>query len=203
MAFQPAPSIATTLIQGTVDNQLTLLDLNWFASGAITQLNLQTLVDAVADWASATLAPLLSDDWTLTGVHGVDQSSETGFVADNSTTTAGGVSGEANPNNVAACVSLRTAQRGRSGHGRNYVPGIPGSVVTLNTIDPTFIADLVDGYGQLVGAGTFLTGWQLVVLSRVTGGSPRAEGIGIPVTSIKMVGNSVRSMRSREVGHGA
>lgn len=203
MAFQPAPSIALTLIRGVVDDQLTLLDLHWFASGAITQLTLQNITDAVAGWASTTLAPLLSDDWSLTGVDGVDLGSATGVVAFNSTVTLGGITGEANPNNVAACVSLRTSQRGRSGRGRNFVPGIPGSVVTLNTLDSTFIANLVDGYGQLVGPGTFETGWQLVVLSRVTGGVARAEGIGIPVTSVKMVTDKVRSMRSREVGHGA
>jgi hypothetical protein len=32
---------------------------------------------------------------------------------------------------------------------------------------------------------------------------PRASGIGIPVTQAVFVGNSVRSMRSREIGHGA
>jgi hypothetical protein len=55
----------------------------------------------------------------------------------------------------------------------------------------------------LSGAGGFTPGWQLVVLSRFTAGAARPAGIGIPVTEAVMVGNSVRSMRSREVGHGA
>ena len=110
---------------------------------------------------------------------------------------------ESAPNNVAATVSLRTAQRGRSGHGRNFVPGIPNSVITLNALDADFINNLLAAYFELVGAGSFVAGWQLVVLSRQTGGLLRANGIGIPVTNVEMVTNTVRSMRSREVGHGA
>lgn len=203
MAFQPAPSIALTTIEGSIDNQLTINDLAWFASGTITQLTLSTLATAVATWVTDFLAPLLSDDWSATRVRAVDLGSATGFVASANIGATGGVAGESNPNNVAACVSLRTAQRGRSGRGRNFVPGIPGSVVTLNTLDPTFIADLISAYTELIGAGTFVTGWQLVVLSRQFEGAPRAEGIGIPVTEAIMVTNFVRSMRSREVGHGA
>jgi len=203
MAFQPAPSIAGCVLEGRVDNQLTINDLYFFSSGAITQANLQTLSDNLAVWFTDNLAPLLSDDWSAVRVRCSDLGSATGVVAETAAAQAGGISGEANPNNVAACVSFRTAQRGRSGRGRNFVPGIPGSLVTLNTLDPTFITDLIAVYSGLIGAGTFTAAWQWVVLSRYTAGSPRANGIGLPVTSVTMVGNSVRSMRSREIGHGA
>lgn len=203
MAFQPAPSIAHAALEGKVDNQLTINDLFFFSSGTITQASLQLLSDNLATWFTDNLAPLLSDDWTAVRVRCADLTTATGLVAESAAVAAGGVTGEANPNNVAACVSIRTAQRGRSGRGRNFVPGIPGSLVTLNTIDAGLISDLIAAYTTLIGVGTFTAGWQWVVLSRVTGGSPRANGIGIPVTSVTMVGNSVRSMRSREIGHGA
>src|SRR6185436_9153957 len=115
----------------------------------------------------------------------------------------GGISGEANPNNVAACIKFSTAQRGRSARGRNYIPGVPGSVVTLNTMDTTWMQDVSNAYNLLVGAGTFLAGWEWVIVSRVTAGAPRASGLAIPVISAGFVSSSVRSMRSREVGHGA
>lgn len=203
MPFQPAPSIAGLQLRGVVDSQLTINDLYFFSSGAITPLSLQTLVDGVQDWFATVLTPLLSDDWSSTGVHGVDLGSATGAAADASAINPGGVSGEANPNNVAMVVSFRTAQRGRSGHGRNFVPGIPGSAVTLNTLDPAFISDVLAAYAQLIGAGTFVTGWQWVVLSRQTEGELRANGVGIPITSVRSVTQNVKSMRSREVGHGA
>lgn len=204
MAFQAAPNIAQVQIQGVVDNCLTINDLYWeISGGGIDPVNLGTITFAVAGWVNSDLAPLLSDDWTAVRAVGIDLGSATGARHETPIDTPGGISGEANPNNVAACVSIRTAQRGRSGHGRNFVPAIPGTAVTLNTLDSTFVTDLLAAYNRLVGAGLFEAGWQLVVLSRQTAGALRAEGIGIPVTSCSMVGNSVRSMRSREVGHGA
>jgi hypothetical protein len=203
MAFQAAPSIVQTTIEGRQDNQLTINDLFWFASGTITPTSVSTLLTGLFNWVNTTLSPLLSRDLSFTRIRAVDLSSATGLAQEQAIGAVGGVDVEAAPNNVAACVSLRTAQRGRSGRGRNFVPGIPNSVITLNTLDPTFITDLVSAYSTLIGAGAFVAGWELVVLSRVTGGVPRAVGIGIPVTDAIMVGNSVRSMRSREIGHGA
>lgn len=203
MAFQPAPSIAGVTIEGRQDAQLTINDLYFFASGPITGGTLFDLVGAVSSWVTGTFAPLLSDDWSCFRVRAVDLGTATGPTSEAALTITGGVSGEANPNNVAACVSFRTEQRGRSARGRNYVPGIPGTLVTLNTLDSGFIQDLIDAYSALIGPGDFVTGWQWVVLSRVTAGAPRANGIGIPITNVVTVGNSVRSMRSREIGHGA
>lgn len=203
MAFQAAPSIVGTTIEGRMDSQLTINDLFWFSSGAITPSSLNTLVTDMANWVNASFAPLLSRDWQGSRIRAVDLGSATGAQAEIPAPYVGGVDVEAAPNNVAACISLRTAQRGRSGHGRNFVPGIPNSVITLNTLDPDFITALEIAYQELVGAGSFSAGFELVVLSRQTGGALRAVGIGIPVFSVTMVGNSVRSMRSREIGHGA
>jgi hypothetical protein len=203
MAFQPAPSIVGTTIEGSVDNQLTINDLYWFATGPITPTSINSLLSQLSSWVNTTLAPLLSRDWTAVRIRGVDLGSAIGASGEIPTPYVGGVDVEAAPNNVAACISLRTSQRGRSGRGRNFVPGIPNSVITLNTLDPTFIGDLTSAYATLVGAGSFEPGFELVVLSRFTGGVARANGIGIPVFSVTMVGNSVRSMRSREIGHGA
>jgi hypothetical protein len=203
MPFQPAPSILQTTLEGRMDNQLTINDLFWFSSGAITPSTVNSLLTGLSNWLDTTLSPLLSRDMTYTRIRAVDLGSPIGLAQEMATPFVGGVDVEAAPNNVAACVSLRTAQRGRSGRGRNFLPGIPNSVITLNTLDATFINNLVGAYIALPGAGVFVAGWQLVVLSRVTGGVPRAAGIGIPVTDVTMVGNSVRSMRSREIGHGA
>lgn len=204
MAFQAAPNIAGVQMIGSVDGQVTINDLYFeLSGGAITPINLAVLVNAVSNWFTITLAPLLSDDWSTNRVVGVDLGSPTGARREQAGVVAGGVSGEALPNNVAACVSFRTDSRGRSGHGRNFVPGLPDSLVTLNTLDPTFISDLLTAYFALVGAGTFEAGWQLVVLSRVTAGMLRPNGIGFPVVDMTMTSTSVRSMRSREIGHGA
>lgn len=203
MAFQPVPSVVQTVIEGRMDNQLTILDLAWFASGAITGASIGGLALDLGDWVGGQLAPLLSRDWSSVRIRGFDLTTATGATFEQAATFTGGVDVEAAPNIVAACVSLRSDQRGRSSRGRNFVPGIPNSVVTLNTLDETFINDLLAAYALLIGAGSFSAGFQLVVVSRVQGGVPLANGIGVPITNVIMVGTSVRSMRSREIGHGA
>lgn len=203
MPFIPVAQTVLAVIEGVMDNQLTINTLHFQNSGAVSIAGMNSLATSLTAWVNGSLAPLLSDDWSSTRVVLTDLDTLTGPRIERAIVAAGGVAGEANPNNVAACVSLRTDQRGRSARGRNYVPGIPGSVVTLNTLDSAFIGDLVAAYSELVGAGTFLAGWQLVIVSYITEGSPRAAGLAIPVTSVTMVGSVVRSMRSREVGHGA
>jgi hypothetical protein len=204
MAYQPVPNVAQLQCIGTVDGQVTINDLYFeISGGGINVTNLTAVASAVGLWFVNTLAPLLSDDWSAQRVIGTDLTTATGPRVDIGAAGPGGVTGEALPNNVAACVSFRTASRGRSARGRNFVPGIPSSLVTLNTLDPTFIGDLVNAYGALVGAGIFLAGWEFVVVSRQTAGVLRPSGVPFPITSVLMVTDSVRSMRSREVGHGA
>lgn len=204
MPFQPAVDVAQVQLEGKVDGCMTLNNLYFqISGGGITPVNLASLVANVQSWWLSTLVGQLSDDWAAVRVIGVDLTTQTGARAELATVGTGGEVGEANPNNVAACVSFRTAQRGRSARGRNYVPGVPGSMVTLNTMDPDWMANVLNAYDQLVGPGTFLAGWEFVVLSRFTAGAPRTSALAIPVTSVTFTTNTVRSMRSREVGHGA
>lgn len=204
MAFQPAPDIAQIRIEGRLDRQMTLNDLYFqISGGGITSVNLLALAVAVNSWFGTQVAPSLSEDWTGVRVTGVDLSAQNGPSVESALTAVGGVANESAPGNVAACISFRTEQRGRFARGRNFLPGIPNSSITLNTLDQTFMDDITLAYGLLVGPGELLAGWQWVVLSRVFEGSPRAVGIGIPITSTAFTTNTVRSMRSREVGHGA
>ena len=204
MAFQPAPGIAQISIQGRVDGQLTVNNRYFeISGGGIVVANLQVIVNEVHNWAITSLAPQLSEDWTYERTEGRDLSVVDGPVAAASFPTPGGVSGEAAPNNVAACVSLRTGMAGRSGRGRNYLPGIPNSAITLNTLDSTFMSNIITINLDMIGAGTFSAGWQWVVLSRYNAGVLRANGIGIPITSTVFSSPYVASMRSRAVGHGA
>lgn len=204
MPFQPVPNVALTRVEGTVDNQLTINTLYWeISGGGINAVNLATLVSAVENWVATQYAPLLSDDWSATRVVGIDLTTQTGPEIVQASTAVGGISGEANPNNVALCVSFRTAQRGRSFRGRNFVPAVPGSAVTLNLIDAGHLSNVLTAYNNLVGAGTFTPGWQFGVVSRKQGGVVLANGVISPIISVISTSNFVKSMRSREVGHGA
>jgi hypothetical protein len=204
MSFQPAPGIAQITLHGVVDRQLTINDLFFAISGGV--INVPALVEItsnVADWWTTNITPNLSSDWQSTRVIGVDLTTLNGPRFEMTRAVVGGVASEAAPNNVAACVKFLTAFRGRSFRGRNYVPAIPNAQITLNTISGGTIDALVNGYAALVGAGTVAPGWIWVVLSRRTLGAARPAGIGSPIVEPSMTTNTVRSMRSREVGHGA
>jgi len=204
MAFQSVPDVAQVRVEGRQDGQLTINDVYFAISGGgITPTNIAQLADAMDDWAAANLALKLSEDWSYTRVVAFDLTAADGPIAVASNPTTGAIASEAAPNNVAACISLRTAQRGRSGRGRNFIPGVPGNAVTLNTLSGPFMADIILAYENLIGAGTFLAGWQQVIVSRQTGGALRPTGLAIPVVSCEFTVPYVRSMRTREVGHGA
>jgi len=204
MPFQPAPNIAQVQVLGRQDGQLTINNTAWeITGGGITDVNLLALATAVGSWAVTDYAINLSEDWSLIGIRAFDLGNQFGAGVEVGNTAVGGVSGEAAPNNVAACVSFGTGLRGRSFRGRNYVPGVPNSVITLNTLSPTFISNIIGAYTSLIGPGTFTPGWQWVVLSREIGGLARDTAIGSPVLSVTFKTPYVRSMRTREVGVGA
>jgi len=204
MSFIPVPNTALARIVGTVDGQLTINTLYFeISGGGISAVNIQDLAVAVDGWAATQLAPLLSEDWVYVRTETVDLTALNSFQGVAANGTPGGQEGEAVPNNVAACVSFNTGVAGRSFRGRNYVPGTPNSVVVLNTIDGAFRANVLVAYAQLIGAGTFLAGWQWVVASRFTANAPRVSGVTTPVLSTAFRSPYVKSMRSRLVGHGA
>lgn len=204
MPFQPAPNIAQVQLFGRVDGQLTINNTAWEVSGGgITAVNLLDLATDVNSWAITDLAPNLSEDWSYVGCRAFDLGNQYGAGVEVAGSTAGGVSGEAAPNNVAACVSFGTGLRGRSFRGRNYIPGVPNSVITLNTLSDIFMSNIVGAFTSLIGAGTFSAGWQWVVLSRYIVNLPRDTAIGSPVLTVSFKSPYVRSMRTREVGVGA
>lgn len=210
MAFIPVPQCAQVQIVGQIDGQETINDLYFSHGSAITIVNLQALADAVDNWYWASILPELSNDFTYLRTIVTDLTTNTSGVAFQSANTGtGGVTGEANPNNVAACISFRTALRGRNWRGRNYIPGVPGSVVTLNTISPTFVTNVQAGYRLLKFGGTAIPGdWSWVVVSRFSGVDvnhkpiPRTSGVVELVTDALFVDSTVDSQRRRLPGRG-
>lgn len=204
MAFQPVPDVALARVIGRVDGQLTVNTLYWQVSGSgIDEVNLTTLANAVDNWANGSLVQPLSNDWAYERTDVIDLSAPNSFQVTVSSPAVGESSAEAAPNNVAACISFQTVFSGRSFRGRNYIPGIPNDQITLNTMGTPFMTSLTTIYGALIGAGTFVAGWQWGVVSRQSGGVPRVAGLFSPISGVVFKTPYVRSMRSREIGHGA
>lgn len=109
-------------------------------------------------------------------------------------------SGETLPTQIACCCTLITLSRGRSFRGRIYVPGIPDAAITNSTFTDTFIADMEGNLGQLMVAlddTNFVWG----VVSRYTGGAPRASGVFTQISGFR-VNATAATQRRRRLGVG-
>lgn len=200
------PTVNTVEVQLTmrldgqhIENTLSFQrDDGWDAEG------MEALAEYLFSWWDEHIAPQLSQELSLVGCIITDQTSDTApsLTFTPSSPLAGEREQPSEPNNVCICVSFRSAARGRSSRGRNYVSGLGVSDVTGNEFDQNLLDNLVDGYSFLISDPIDLTtDW--VIISRFTGGSPRTEGYIYQVQSVVAVDNTIDSQRRRLPGRGA
>jgi hypothetical protein len=161
-------------------------------------------------WWRDHYAPLVSSQVKLNEVVITDLSSDTGFQVTQAPATliTGGIStSDTEPNNVTIAVSIRTAMRGRSFRGRNYVLGITNSQISNNTMDDTTITAWQAAYSELLTVASDADAvW--VVVSRFSGIDadkkpiPRAAGIATEVTNVVLADATLDSQRKRLPGRG-
>ena len=96
---------------------------------------------------------------------------------------AGTSAGPQTPNMVAFVVTFRTLNRGRSYRGRVYQAGLTETVVAGNEVTTAF-ADAVEAWWDDLIVVAPPASSSLAVVSRYTGGQPRATGIATPVTGM-------------------
>jgi hypothetical protein len=162
------------------------------------------LSDALIGWWNANLQADTATNCALNEVFVTDLSSATSFTFSNTTglPSTGTSGGDPLPNNCAHCVSFRTAGRGRSARGRNYVGGLAESASNGSTLNATIIANHINAYLLLIGAGGFVAGLEWVVLSRFHNGVARATALSQPITNVISVDAVMDSQRRRLPGRG-
>jgi len=204
MAFVEAPGIAEAalLYQSPGGEQVNTLyfigDVEWDV------LSLLALGEDIAAWWVAKISGQVGGEIVLYGVRCTSLVSETApsVVYDVNPPEPGThTSAQRLPGNVTMTVTFRTATRGRSSRGRNYVVGLTENQVAGDVVNGAVVAAYVAGYQDLLTDVT-ANGATHVVLSRYTGGGPRPEGIGNPVISYTSDG-IVDSQRRRLTGRGA
>jgi hypothetical protein len=166
-----------------------------------------SMADLGADlllWWNNDYAPAIPADITLREIHITDLSSATSGVHTQPAPTpapAGDRVSALLPNNATLCVSFRTALRGRSFRGRNYLAGLGEVDVTLSTVSAGLQGDVLAAYNALL-ATPITDNWIWVVVSRFSGGAPRPSGVVTEVTSVVIVDPVVDSQRRRLPGRG-
>lgn len=212
MPFVPVPGTAQVEAIYLLDGQICENVNYYFKDSAVTATDLATLLAAHNNAIQDHLLGALDGACSLERVVGRMIDTADGIVGiDVTGLPATGTSGdEPEPNNVTACVSLRTGRAGRSFRGRNYIVGLPDAATTGNTLTPTFRSIVLGYYDQLLALQADI-GWQLVVVSRFSGftivdgkkvPTPRVEGIATAVTAAIFVDNTVDSQRRRLPGRG-
>ncbi len=182
----------------------------WFlkSAGSISLLDVMSLGDQLGTHWSDAVMPLLSSDLVFTNLSVRDMSIENGLEYVTGGVGPDGGAGDALPNNVAACVTIRTGFAGRHYRGRIYIPGIPRTAVAENEYLADFMSGLLVALTPIVGVDAIAAGWQLVVVAQeqvlVPGEAPVPipGGIVTPAVSFGFSDDVVDSQRRRLPGRG-
>jgi len=118
--------------------------------------------------------------------------SEYAFLPD----STGVVTGDALPGNVAACITHRTGQAGRSFRGRTYIGGLAESQVTLNELTGPAMTAILGGFQAVIDEMSG-SSYSFVIASRYTNNAPRTSGIFTVVQSSSFRDAVVDTQRRR------
>jgi len=172
--------------------------------------DLIVLGTAIRDWWIAQYKPLVSSACELREVvvSSMTTASSAQVTVTPTATAAGSAGANIMPGNVTMSVSFRTALRGRSFRGRNYVAGMTEDQVAGNIFVSTITGTWKSAY-EAIAAAIASTGWTWVVVSRFSGVDavtkvpiPRATGVTTPVLAVVVVDDFVDSQRRRLAGRG-
>lgn len=203
MPFINTPNVVRCAIRYTLYEQ-DIVNTLWFRN-TVDALSDPLVIAAFADnlgtWVEENLMPLLSDDLTLVDTTVTSQETSTAPSVTHPLSVPGEVTGTAEPNAVAFVIKFNTAQRGRSGRGRNYISGLPDTAVVGNAVSETLANNLVTAYNTLIGAP--IGNFEWVVVSFWDEGVERAQGFPQEVLSASYTTLFVRSQRRRNAGIGS
>lgn len=210
MPFVPVANVALAELRMTLESQ-DVENTLWFRFGSTpTAAMLTDLNNELLAWWIDAYAPLVSTAVSLREIVCTDQTSATGPQV--SLPAPPGSDGTDSapplPNNVTLAVSFRTALRGRSFRGRNYIVGITEDSNTGSEVTGAYASAVSAAYEQLLSGGGVLGDEIWVVASRFSGVDvnghpiPRVAGISTPITSVVVVDLTIDSQRRRLPGRG-
>lgn len=210
MPFVPVPDTVLAEMRMTQDSQKVENTL-YFRGDTLDVGVATTLAENLIAWWAEFYSPRVATAVKLNEVVITDLSSDTGFqvtLAPTVLTTGGITTAEGEPNNVTLAVSFRTASRGRSFRGRNYIVGLTTDQIAQNRMTDEFVTIWQNVYNALLAVATdSAVVW--VVVSRFHGVEsithdpiPRITGITTDVTNVVITDNIVDSQRRRLPGRG-
>lgn len=204
MAFQPVVNTAEINVIYTMGGETMQNVFYAKFGGAYAQLNLDALAAAVDVAVAANFLPLQAIEafYARTEVRGLTVQND--FIAINAVSAgSGAIIAAAVPNNVTFSVKKNSALTGRSARGRSYWIGLDKSKldpVNENFIITAHVAAIVAAIGAIRTAIDAVFLWDAVLVSRFTGGLPRAAGVTFTWISESAVDERVDTQRGRLPG---
>lgn len=204
MAFQPVPATALAELIFSLDSQIVENTLYFRRGTDYDVAALNALGDAVINWWDVNMQPAISTSCSLVRCDVTALHAQTGPKV--SRTTGLPLAGlnvvTAVPNNVALCVSFRTALIGRAFRGRNYVAGIPESFFNVSRMSSGDAEIYRFAYQQLMTPLLGTNTW-VVVTRTVNKVVQSPTALTNPVTAVVMSDFVADSQRRRLPGRGA
>lgn len=210
MASVPVANTAEAEVRMLLDAQHVENTL-YFEYGAPPDASqLLSLGNGLISWWTTNMAPLTPASTVLSEVVCTDLTTPTGpqATAVPLASTPGTMGTTVLPSNDSFTISFRTALRGRSYRGRNYIVGLGASQVAGNNMVLGYADAFVTAYEALFALAT-AEGCTWVVVSRYSGVDPvtkkpipRAAGVVTPITTVLYVDLVVDSQRRRLPGRG-
>jgi len=204
MAFVPVDNVVEVALRYLLPDTAAANVLTFYCTYPLTQSRVCSIAEQVADWWETDLRDWQGTHLTLQEVYARDLTNDMSYTCTDSRWSGyhGGYgAGSPLPSNVAACLSLRTEARGRSGRGRQYTTALTTNHVSGDYINSNYAAGIKAAYDKLLPAGGALTDyWQWCIVSRYHNRHARENGIWNLVTHTLWVNMVLDSARRRLPG---
>jgi len=175
--------------------EVTLHFLNRTPPTTTGQLGL--LAVTLGSWFSSEVLNHLSSDLLLRQVQTFDASvSGSTRITDVTFSGTGGIGLPSYPASVAAVVSFIHAFGGSVRSNRNYIPGIPGGVISGNNLSLSFRNAMIEAYQDLIDIADGIN-WRWVCVKRFEEGAPLSEAVVQRVDHVRFNQNSTGQRRQR------
>lgn len=199
MPFVPVPNTVGVEVRMIQDSQRIENTLYFRKAAGWLAVDVPVLFNELLLWWTVDLAPHLNVSVQLNEFQITDLSTQTGFgftIPAPAPKPTGGRAGAGLPNNCSLAITFRTALRGRSFRGRNFVPGLVDVDVSANTLSGVTVGQIEAAYTNLI-ARAVTVGAIWVVVSRFHNNSPRVTGITTDITAAGATDAIIDSQRRR------
>lgn len=203
MPFVPAENTVSVAMIFTQANQRIQNVYNVLYDSAPDLATMNTLAEDFISWWTTYLQPVVTSNASLVAVDLTLLTTDEGLAITYGTglpQAGGNTTGQTAPNNVTVAVKWSTILRGRSNRGRTFHIGLQSLQYDQSTLTVAAHGVLVAAYMALLTTIN-VTGRNLCVVSKYTGGAARPAAVRTPITTVS-IDLALDSQRRRLPGRG-